>query len=131
MAILKSILKKENYWGSVNSIGARSCYDEGKRFAESLTFDFARTFNLDIKIARIFNTYGPRIKPNDGRVIGNFISQALRKEQFTIYGDGTQTRSLFITDLINGLTKLMNSKYKGPVNLGNPEEINILNLASL
>ncbi len=124
--------QKENYWGSVNSIGARSCYDEGKRFAESLTFDFARTFNLDIKIARIFNTYGPRIKPNDGRVIGNFISQALRKEQFTIYGDGTQTRSFcFITDLINGLTKLMNSKYKGPVNLGNPEEINILNLASL
>ena len=124
--------QKENYWGSVNSIGARSCYDEGKRFAESLTFDFARTFNLDIKIARIFNTYGPRIKPNDGRVIGNFISQALRKEQFTIYGDGTQTRSFcFITDLINGLTKLMNSQYKGPVNLGNPEEINILNLASL
>jgi UDP-glucuronate decarboxylase len=124
--------QKENYWGSVNSIGVRSCYDEGKRFAESLTFDFARTFNLDIKIARIFNTYGPRIKPHDGRVISNFISQALQKEQFTIYGDGTQTRSFcFITDLINGLTKLMNSKYKGPVNLGNPEEINILNLASL
>ena len=124
--------QKENYWGSVNSIGVRSCYDEGKRFAESLTFDFARTFNLDIKIARIFNTYGPRIKPNDGRVISNFISQALRKEKLTIYGDGTQTRSFcFITDLINGLTKLMNSQYKGPVNLGNPEEINILNLASL
>ena len=124
--------QKENYWGSVNSIGARSCYDEGKRFAESLTFDFARTFNLDIKIARIFNTYGPRIKPNDGRVISNFISQALRKEKLTIYGNGTQTRSFcFITDLINGLTKLMNSQYKGPVNLGNPEEINILNLASL
>ena len=124
--------QKENYWGSVNSIGVRSCYDEGKRFAESLTFDFARTFNLDVKIARIFNTYGPRIKPNDGRVISNFISQALRKEQFTIYGEGTQTRSFcFISDLINGLTKLMNSNYKGPINLGNPEEINIFKLASL
>lgn len=124
--------QKENYWGSVNSIGVRSCYDEGKRFAESLTFDFARTFDLDVKIARIFNTYGPRIKPDDGRVISNFISQALRKEQFTIYGKGNQTRSFcFISDLINGLTKLMNSPYKGPINLGNPEEINIFNLASL
>ena len=124
--------QKENYWGSVNSIGARSCYDEGKRFAESLTFDFARTFNLDVKIARIFNAYGPRIKPSDGRVISNFISQALRKEHFTIYGKGTQTRSFcFISDLINGLTKLMDSQYKGPINLGNPEEINIFNLASL
>ena len=119
--------QKENYWGSVNSIGVRSCYDEGKRFAESLTFDFARTFNLDIKIARIFNIYGPRTRSDDGRVISNFISQALRKEKFTIYGDGTQTRSFcFITDLINGLTKLMNSQNKGPINLGNPEEINIL-----
>lgn len=124
--------QKENYWGSVNSIGVRSCYDEGKRFAESLTFDFARTFDLDVKVARIFNTYGPRIKPDDGRVISNFISQALRKEQFTIYGKGNQTRSFcFISDLINGLTKLMNSPYKGPINLGNPEEINIFNLASL
>ncbi len=124
--------QKENYWGSVNSIGVRSCYDEGKRFAESLTFDFARTFNLDIKIARIFNIYGPRTRSDDGRVISNFISQALRKEKFTIYGDGTQTRSFcFITDLINGLTKLMNSQNKGPVNLGNPEEINIFDLASL
>ena len=124
--------QKENYWGYVNSIGARSCYNEGKRIAESLTFDFARTFNLDIKIARIFNTYGPRIRPHDGRVISNFITQALKKEQFTIYGEGTQTRSFcFIDDLINGLNKLMNSQHKGPFNLGNPEEINIFNLASL
>ncbi len=124
--------QKESYWGFVNSIGARSCYDEGKRIAESLTFDFARSFNLDIKIARIFNTYGPRIQPDDGRVISNFICQALRKEQVTIYGKGTQTRSFcFISDLINGLSKLMNSPHKGPVNLGNPEEINIFNLASL
>ena len=122
--------QKEEYLGSVNSIGIRSCYVEGKRIAESLTFDFARKHNLDIKIARIFNTYGPRINPNDGRVISNFIFQALRNKPLTIYGSGKQTRSFcFVIDLIDGLIKLMNSKLSGPVNLGNPEECNILNLA--
>ena len=124
--------QKEEYLGSVNSIGIRSCYVEGKRMAESLTFDFARKYNLDIKIARIFNSYGPRIKPNDGRVISNFISQALTNKPFTIFGNGKQTRSFcFIKDLIDGLIKLMNSKYTGPINIGNPEECNILELAKI
>ena len=100
--------------------------------AESLTFDFARKYNLDIKVARIFNSYGPRIKPNDGRVISNFISQALTNKPFTIYGNGKQTISFcFIKDLIDGLIKLMNSKYTGPINIGNPEECNILELAKI
>ncbi len=124
--------QKEVYWGYVNSIGKRSCYDEGKRIAESLTFDFVRAHNLDIKIARIFNTYGPRIQPSDGRVISNFISQALQNKPLTIYGEGHQTRSFcFIFDLISGLIKLMNSKYNGPINLGNPEEYSIFNLAHI
>ncbi len=124
--------QKEVYWGYVNSIGKRSCYDEGKRIAESLTFDFFRAHNLDIKIARIFNTYGPRIQPKDGRVISNFISQALQNKPLTIYGEGHQTRSFcFIFDLISGLIKLMNSKYNGPINLGNPEEYSIFNLAQI
>ena len=124
--------QKETYWGSVNPIGKRSCYDEGKRIAESLCFDFSRMYETDIKIARIFNTYGPRISPIDGRVISNFICQTLQNKPLTIYGKGTQTRSFcFILDLIDGLYKLMNSNYKGPINLGNPEEIKINDLANL
>lgn len=117
----------ESYNGSVNPIGVRSCYTEGKRIAESLCFDFYRKNNLNIKIARIFNTYGPKMDPNDGRVISNFINRALNNQTLKIYGNGTQTRSFcFIDDLISGLIKLMNSKHNGPINLGNPyEEYNI------
>lgn len=124
--------QKETYWGSVNPIGKRSCYDEGKRIAESLCFDFSRMYGTEIKIARIFNTYGPRISPEDGRVISNFICQALQNKPLTICGKGLQTRSFcFILDLIDSLNKLMNSGYKGPINLGNPEEIKIHDLAHL
>tara|TARA_Y100000739_G_C20531252_1_gene429014 strand:+ start:201 stop:1130 length:930 start_codon:yes stop_codon:yes gene_type:complete len=124
--------QKEAYWGSVNSIGTRSCYNEGKRMAESLTFDFARKYNLDVRIARIFNTFGPRLKPDDGRVVSNFISQALQNKPLTIYGNGKQTRSFcFVLDLIEGLIKLMNSKFSGPINIGNPEECNIFELAKI
>ncbi len=124
--------QKENYWGAVNPIGKRSCYDEGKRIAESLCFDFSRMYGTKIKIARIFNTYGPRLSPRDGRVISNFICQSLQEKSLTIYGNGTQTRSFcFIFDLIDGLDKLMDSQYKGPLNLGNPEEIKINDLAHL
>ena len=122
--------QRENYWGNVNPIGKRSCYVEGKRMAESLCFDFARMYKLDIKVARIFNSYGPRMVSNDGRVISNFITQALQNKPYTIYGEGTQTRSFcFIHDLINGLVKLMESKLAGPINIGNPEEFNIIYLA--
>lgn len=122
----------EEYWGHVNPIGIRSCYDEGKRCAETLFFDYRRQHHLQIKIARIFNTYGPRMHPNDGRVVSNFIMQALRGEPITIYGDGQQTRSFcFVDDLIDGLMRLMDSpdEVTGPINLGNPVECTMLELA--
>jgi len=122
----------ERYWGKVNPIGPRSCYDEGKRCAETLFFDYQRQHQLDIKVARIFNTYGPRMHPNDGRVISNFIVQALRNESITVYGDGTQTRSFcFVDDLIEGFVRFMNSdsSVSGPINLGNPVEICMIELA--
>ncbi len=122
----------EDYWGHVNPIGIRSCYDEGKRCAETLFFDFHRQFGLPIRVARIFNTYGPRMHPNDGRVVSNFIVQALRNQPITIYGEGKQTRSFcFVDDLIEGLMALMNGEMTGPVNLGNPYEFQILELAEL
>ena len=122
----------ESYWGNVNPIGLRSCYDEGKRCAETLFFDYRRQHNLGIKVARIFNTYGPRMYPNDGRVVSNFIMQALKNEDITIYGNGEQTRSFcYVDDLIDGLVRLMESgdDFTGPVNLGNPNELTILGLA--
>jgi UDP-glucuronate decarboxylase len=122
----------ESYWGNVNPVGIRSCYDEGKRCAETLFFDYHRQHNLKIKVARIFNTYGPRMHPNDGRVVSNFIVQSLKGEDITVFGDGNQTRSFcYIDDLINGLTRLMDSPddFTGPVNLGNPVEFTILELA--
>lgn len=122
----------ETYWGNVNPIGPRACYDEGKRCAETLFFDYHRQHRLKIKVARIFNTYGPRMHPNDGRVVSNFIVQALRGEEITVYGDGNQTRSFcYVDDMIDGLIRLMNSPdgFTGPVNLGNPEEYSILELA--
>jgi UDP-glucuronate decarboxylase len=122
----------EEYWGNVNPIGIRSCYDEGKRAAETLTFDYHRQFGLDIRVARIFNTYGPRMDSNDGRVVSNFIVQALRGEPITVYGDGTQTRSFcYVDDLIEGFIKLFfTEKMHEPVNLGNPMPINMLELAT-
>jgi len=122
----------ETYWGSVNPIGVRSCYDEGKRCAETLFFDYHRQHKLKIKVARIFNTYGPRMHQNDGRVVSNFIIQALRGENITVYGDGSQTRSFcYIDDMIEGMIRLMNTPddITGPVNLGNPSEISIHELA--
>jgi UDP-glucuronate decarboxylase len=122
----------ESYWGRVNPIGIRACYDEGKRCAETLFFDYHRQYGTEIKIARIFNTYGPRMKPNDGRVVSNFIVQALSNQDITIYGDGFQTRSFcYVDDLIEGLILLMNSPkdFIGPVNLGNPVEFTMLDLA--
>lgn len=122
----------ESYWGNVNPIGIRSCYDEGKRCAETLFFDYHRQCGLDIKVARIFNTYGPRMHPSDGRVVSNFIMQALRGEPITIYGDGSQTRSFcYVDDLIDGFIALMESEENrpGPVNLGNPQEFTIRQLA--
>ena len=121
----------ESYWGNVNTIGPRACYDEGKRCAETLFFDYHRQHGLDIKVARIFNTYGPRMHPNDGRVVSNFIVQALRGKPLTIYGDGCQTRSFcYVSDTIDGLVRLMETEnFTGPVNLGNPEEFTVLELA--
>lgn len=122
----------ERYWGNVNPIGIRSCYDEGKRAAETLFFDYSRQYDVKIKVARIFNTYGPRMAANDGRVVSNFISQALQGQEITVYGDGSQTRSLcYVDDLIKGLIGLMESEplITGPVNLGNPDPITMLNLA--
>jgi UDP-glucuronate decarboxylase len=122
----------EDYWGKVNPIGIRSCYDEGKRCAETLFFDYHRQHNLSIKVVRIFNTYGPRMHPNDGRVVSNFIVQALRGEDITIYGDGMQTRSFcYVDDLIEAMILMMNShrKITGPINIGNHEEFTILELA--
>jgi UDP-glucuronate decarboxylase len=123
----------ETYWGNVNPIGRRSCYDEGKRCAETLFFDYYRENKVDIRVARIFNTYGPRMHPNDGRVVSNFIMQALRGEDLTIYGDGTQTRSFcYVDDLIDGFIRLMNqAETVGPINLGNPGEFTMLQLAEL
>jgi len=126
--------QKEDYWGNVNLIGPRACYDEGKRCAETLFFDYHRQHGLDIKVVRIFNTYGPRMLPNDGRVVSNFIVQALKGEDMTVYGDGSQTRSFcYIDDMVNGVIKMMNSEkgFTGPVNLGNPAEISILELAEI
>ena len=126
--------QKEDYWGHVNPIGPRSCYDEGKRCAETLFFDYYRQHQLKIKVARIFNTYGPNMHPNDGRVVSNFIMQGLRGESITIYGDGSQTRSFcYVEDLVEGLVKLMNSgdDITGPINLGNPNEFTIKQLAEL
>jgi UDP-glucuronate decarboxylase len=124
--------QREEYWGRVNPIGIRSCYDEGKRCAETLFFDYHRQHKLDIKVVRIFNTYGPRMHPNDGRVVSNFIVQALRGEDITIFGDGRQTRSFcYVDDLIDGLIRMMDSPegFTGPVNVGNPTENTMLELA--
>ena len=122
----------ESYWGRVNPVGVRSCYDEGKRCAETLFFDYWRQHRVEIKVARIFNTYGPRMHPDDGRVVSNFIVQALREQALTIYGDGSQTRSFcYVDDLVEGLIRLMASeaRFTGPVNLGNPGEFSMLALA--
>ena len=126
--------QKESYWGRVNPIGKRSCYDEGKRSAETLFFDYYIQHDLNIKVVRIFNTYGPNMHQNDGRVVSNFINQALNNHKITIYGDGSQTRSFcYVDDLIDGMIKMMSSdkKITGPINLGNPEEISIKKLANM
>jgi UDP-glucuronate decarboxylase len=126
--------QKETYWGNVNTIGPRSCYDEGKRCAETLFFDYYRQNSVDIRVVRIFNTYGPRMHPDDGRVVSNFIMQALKGEPLTIFGDGTQTRSFcYVDDMIEGLIRMMKGPddFVGPVNLGNPTEHSILELAQL
>ena len=122
----------ESYWGNVNCVGIRSCYDEGKRCAETLFFDYHRQHNLNIRVVRIFNTYGPRMHPNDGRVVSNFILQALRQKDITVFGDGSQTRSFcFVDDLVDGMIRMMNAAgdFTGPVNIGNPNEFSILELA--
>ena len=124
--------QSESYWGNVNPIGMRACYDEGKRCAETLFFDYFRQHKVRIKIGRIFNVYGPRMHPDDGRVVSNFIVQALRSKDLTVYGDGAQTRSFcYVDDIVESLIKLMNTQdaFTGPVNLGNPDEISILSLA--
>jgi len=124
--------QNEDYWGNVNPIGIRSCYDEGKRLAETLMMEYNRNCEVDTRIARIFNTYGPRLNMDDGRVISNFICQALQNRPITIYGRGTQTRSFcYVDDMINGLIKLMNSNYTFPVNLGNPQEITMIDVAKI
>jgi len=124
--------QKEDYNGNVNTLGYRSCYDEGKRCAETLFMDYKREHNLNIRIVRIFNTYGPNMTKNDGRVVSNFILQALKGEDITVYGDGSQTRSFqFIDDLVNGLMKMMNSDSVGPINLGNPIELSMKDLATM
>jgi len=122
----------EAYWGAVNPIGVRSCYDEGKRIAETLCFDYQRMNGVEVRVARIFNTYGPRMLPDDGRVVSNFIVQALRGEPLTLYGNGSQTRSFcYVSDLVDGLIRLMNGSHMGPINLGNPDEFTIRELAEL
>ena len=126
--------QEETYWGNVNPVGIRSCYDEGKRCAETLMTDYHRQYNTDIRIVRIFNTYGPNMALNDGRVISNFIVQALKDEDITIYGDGSQTRSFcYVSDMVNGLIKMMNNsdKFTGPLNLGNPAEKTVSEIANL
>ncbi|MDO8600857.1 MAG: SDR family oxidoreductase [bacterium] len=122
--------QKETYWGNVNPIGIRACYDEGKRVAEAFCMDYHRQYNVPIRIARIFNTYGPYMRADDGRIISNFVTQALRGEPLTVYGDGSQTRSFcYVDDLIEGLVRLMASDYVGPVNLGNPDEYSVYTMA--
>jgi nucleoside-diphosphate-sugar epimerase len=122
--------QKENYWGNVNPIGVRSIYDEAKRYGEALIYAYHREFKLDVRVIRIFNTYGPRMDPEDGRVVTNLMFQALRNEAMTIYGDGKQTRSFqYVSDLVDGIVKLMNKDYVLPVNLGNPDEFTILEFA--
>lgn len=126
--------QKEEYWGNVNPIGIRSCYDEGKRAAETLFFDYHRQYGVDIKVVRIFNTYGPNIQKNDGRVVSNFIVQAIEGKDITIYGDGLQTRSFcFVSDLVEGIVRLMNSDkaITGPINIGNPSEFTVKQLAEM
>jgi len=123
--------QSEGYWGNVNPIGPRACYDEGKRAAEALCFDFERQYGVSVRVARIFNTYGPRMAVDDGRVVSNFVVQALRGEPLTVYGDGSQTRSFcYVSDLIDGLIRLMNSTVSLPVNLGNPSEYTMIELAT-
>ena len=118
--------QKETYWGNVNTVGPRSCYDEGKRVAETMMYSYNKQNNVEIRVARIFNTFGPRMHPNDGRVVSNFIIQALQNKPLTIYGDGTQTRSFqYVTDLVDGLHALMNGDYDRPVNLGNPDAYSV------
>lgn len=123
--------QREEYWGNVNPIGIRSCYDEGKRVAETLMMEYHRNHNVDIRIARIFNTYGPNMDPQDGRVVSNFINQCLKNEDITIYGDGSQTRSFcYVSDMIEGLIKMMETEnITGPINIGNPDERTIKQLA--
>lgn len=122
----------ESYWGNVNPVGPRSVYDEAKRFAEALSMAYLRERNLDVKIARIFNTYGPGMRPDDGRVVSNMVVQGLRGEALTVYGDGSQTRSFcYIDDMVEGLIRLASSDHRGPMNLGNPEEFSIIHLAEL
>lgn len=124
--------QKESYWGNVNSIGPRSIYDEAKRYAEAACFAYRRTYKMDVKVVRIFNTYGPRMQIKDGRVVPNFIDQILNNQPLTVYGDGKQTRSFcFVDDLVDGITKLLLSKISGPVNIGNPREFTILQFAQL
>jgi len=121
----------ESYWGNVNTIGPRACYDEGKRVAETMMYAYKNQNDVSIRVARIFNTFGPRMHPNDGRVVSNFIIQSLQNKDITIYGDGSQTRSFqYVDDLVNGLTKLMNGKYDMPVNIGNPDEYSIKDFAT-
>jgi dTDP-glucose 4,6-dehydratase len=124
--------QKEDYWGNVNPIGPRGVYDEAKRFAEAMTMAYHRAHNVETRIVRIFNTYGPRMRLNDGRVVPNFIAQALKGEDLTVYGDGSQTRSFcYIADLVEGISRLLRSDYDGPVNLGNPRELSVLEFARL
>lgn len=124
--------QSESYWGNVNPIGPRSCYDEGKRVAEALTYAYAKQENVDVRVARIFNTYGPRMHVKDGRVVSNFISQALLGELLTVYGNGSQTRSFqYVSDLVEGLVRLMGHNYTQPVNLGNPDEYSIWDFATI
>ena len=124
--------QKETYWGHVNPIGPRACYDEGKRVAETMMYAYKEQSNLEVRVARIFNTFGPRMHPNDGRVVSNFIIQALQGKDITIYGDGSQTRSFqYVDDLVEGLIRLMNGNYSGPVNIGNPEEFLVQDFATL
>jgi UDP-glucuronate decarboxylase len=122
--------QREDYWGNVNTVGPRSCYDEGKRVAETMMYSYKNQNNVDIRVARIFNTFGPRMHPNDGRVVSNFIIQSLQDKPITIYGQGEQTRSFqYVSDLVDGLHALMNGDYDGPVNLGNPDEFSVKEFA--
>jgi len=124
--------QKESYFGNVNPIGPRACYDEGKRVAETMMYAYQKQENVDVRVARIFNTFGERMHPNDGRVVSNFIIQALQGKDITVYGDGSQTRSFqYVSDLVDGLEKLMNSDYSLPINLGNPQEFSIQDFAKM